>query len=372
MTVKIAPGIDIQPLTQVVPGQLHHAHCSGIVAFPDGKLLAVFYWAIKEAQHEQKIYATRKRPGDAAWSAPEAILADRIGMVGNPSIWIAPDTSRLWLFFVRSVGGWSVCQPRFVHSDDQGKTWSKPRNLYWFISRGIKNPPIVTKTGRYVLPAYVEFRDYFGVFYLSDDQGKTWRERARVAVPDDEIPNVPLARRWGRLVEQPTVVERKDGSLWALFRTEPQMGVMYQSESKDGGETWTPAKPYMLPNPGGGFHMMRLQSGNIAIIYNHAPVKAANHGFERNPLSVAISEDDGKSWKWRRNIIESREGKEEARIGQYPTMTQGPDGRIHATWSYGHHVMVNGQDTSVTDIYYTSFTEAWIKEKVFFESPWEP
>ncbi|MFX0103099.1 MAG: exo-alpha-sialidase [Candidatus Hodarchaeota archaeon] len=369
--IKIADCIKVEALTQHVPGKLHHAHCSGIVVFPDGELLAVYFHAITEAHHDQKIYGTRRMPGEDKWSKPFVIRNFKLGMAGNPVVWIAPDTGRLWLFYVISIGGWSVCNPRCTYSDDRGKTWSKSKALYWFISRGTKNPPVLKEKepgkGWYVLPAYIEFRDYFGVFYVSEDQGKKWTEYGRVKIPDDEIPE---GKKWGRLVEQPTVVEREDGSLWALMRTERPIGKMYQTESFDGGLTWSPAKPYFLPNPGGGFLMRRLQSGNLGIIYNHAPVPP-DHGLERNPLSVAISEDEGKTWKYRRNIMEAQGDQVHQRIGQYPTMMQGADGTIHATWSFSHPEMIDGVEKNITDINYTSFTEKWVKEHEFFEEPFE-
>ncbi len=376
--MKTSEGLKIDTLTDPVPGKLHHAHCSGVVAFPDGEVLVVFYWAVKEANREQRIYATRRKPGHA-WSKPEVLHVHGSWkrMVGNPALWIAPDTGRLWIFFVRSIGGWAACNPRCAWSDDRGTTWSADQPLYWFISRGIKNPPILTSNGRYVLPAYIEFRDYFSIFYLSDDQGKTWKETGRVKIPDGKVPPDVLAtlkRPWGRLVLQPTVVERKDGSLWALMRAKRPLGEMYQATSTDGGITWSDAEPYILPNPGGGFHMLRLQSGNLAVIYNHAPVPDERHEFERNPVSVAISDDEGKTWKWRRNVIQDPEHPHQ-RIGGYPTMCQGSDGRIHATWSYAHEITGDagtGNTTlHVTDIQYTSFTEDWIKARAFFTSPWE-
>lgn len=368
--LKVASGLAIDVLTTPVPGLLHHAHCSGIVAYPDGELVAVYYHAINEANRKQAIYLVRKRPGEA-WTAPVKIIDDPWRMVGNPAIWVAPGTGKTFIFFVRSIGGWAACNPRFATSEDRGVTWSRSKALYSFISRGIKNPPIVTSTGRYVLPAYIEFRDYFSLFYLSDDQGKTWREVGRVKIPDDEVPDLPMKRKWGRLVLQPTVVERKDGSLWALMRAKRPLGKMYQTESRDGGETWSPAKPYHLPNPGAGFHVSRLQSGNLAVIYNHAPVPSASHAFERNPLSVAISDDDGATWKWRRNLLEEPDNPGQ-RIGGYPTMTQAADGTIHATWSFAHEIDgPGGERIKVTDIHHTSFTEAWVKEHPFFDGPWE-
>lgn len=368
--IKIGEGLEVETLNTPKLGELHHAHCSGIVAFPDGELLAVFYWGITEAHHDQKIFAVRKEPDSNSWTDPEVIADDPFRMVGNPAIWIAPDTNKLFLFFVRSWGGWAVCNPRYQTSGDRGKTWSKSKSIYWFISRGIKNPPIRTSRGWYVLPAYVEFRDYFSVFYISKDQGRTWKDSgARVKIPDDEVPD-RVDRDWGRLVLQPTVIEREDKSLLALMRAKRPLGQMYKTESYDGGQTWTDAEPYILPNPGGGFHWMRLQSGNLCIIYNHAPV-LPDHGFERNPLSVALSEDDGKTWSYRRNIMEAHDEDIHRRIGGYPTMVQGEDGIIHATWSFADNVESNDQQVNVTNIKYTKFTEDWIKEREFFNEVWE-
>ncbi|HME55735.1 MAG TPA: sialidase family protein [Candidatus Lokiarchaeia archaeon] len=388
--IKTADGITVETITKPVPGLLHHAHCPGIVAFPDGELLVVYYHAIKEGDRKQAIYAVRKTPGDDCWSSPVKIMSHPRMMTGNPAIWIAPDTSKLWLFYVNSIDSWGMCNPRYVTSDDRGQRWSMPRKLYWFISRGIKNPPIMTSNDRYILPAYIEFLDYQGVFYLSDDKGKTWQERGRVKITDNEIPEVVVQTRkkaTGKLVLQPTVVERRDGSFWALMRASPPLGKMYQTTSTDGGETWSPAKPYLLPNPNGSFHMMRLQSGNLAIIYNHAPVLDENPWFVPNPLSIALSEDDGVTWTCRRNIVEAHDDHVKQGIGGEPTMTQSADGTIHATWSFSHPGKVNGKiyarsnfnqpeevylkHAGFTDINYTSFTEDWIKEHHFFTSVFE-
>ncbi|MBD3350199.1 MAG: hypothetical protein GF364_01810 [Candidatus Lokiarchaeota archaeon] len=366
--------LKIDTLTRPVMGELHHAHCSGIVSWSDGELLAVFYWGITEAHHDQKIFAVRKKPDSDRWSDPFVIADDRFRMMGNPAIWIAPDTHKLFLFFVRSWGGWAVCNPRFKTSTDRGHTWSKDKPIYRFISRGIKNPPIMTSKGTYILPAYVEFVDYYSVFYRSEDTGKHWKDcGARVKIKDNEVPEeilLKLKRPWGKLVLQPTLIERMDGSLIALMRAKRPLGKMYYTESFDDGKSWSNAKPYILPNPGGGFHWLRLQSGSIAIIYNHAPV-LPDHGFERNPLSVALSEDDGKSWTYRRNIMEAKGDDVHLRIGGYPTLTQQEDGTIHATWTYNYRGEYQGQKTGLSDIKYTSFTEEWIKQKTFFNDVWE-
>lgn len=372
--LKIANEINIKTLTEPVPDSLHHAHCSGIVAFDDGELLATWYHAITEANHNQQIYLSRKKANSEEWTKPVTMPdQSKTRFDGNPVLWIAPDTKKLWMFY--NVGyGWSVCWAKCRTSDDRGETWTKPRNVYPFISRGVKNPPILTSKGWYVLPAYVEFKYLRGVFFISKNQGKSWKQSEKVDLHPDLIYEGYEDRK-GRQVEQPTVIERKDGSLLALCRNDGRpIRKALKTESFDGGFHWTPAVESNLPNPAGGFHMMRLSSGDIATIYNHAPAPDNDRKW-RNPLSIAISEDDCVSWKYRRNIVEWHPDDENddgnRRTFEYPTLTQGADGTIHITWSYSHPENIDGKDYRFTDIQYTSVTEKWVKQKQYFENSWE-
>ncbi len=366
--LKIAPGLDVTFLTRPTSGLLEHAHCSGIVAFEDGELLAVYFHAVIEAHRKQAIYGVRKLPGAKSWEGPFLVSKDVkfARMEGNPVVWVAPDTRKLWLFYVTSWGGWSTCILRRKISTDRGHTWSKSEKIYGHISRVSKNPPILTSKGWYVLPASVEFRECTPLFYLSQDQGKTWEDvGARITVPEKDWPETN-ANKWGRLLDQPTVIEREDGSLYCLMRAYRPLGHMWETISQDGGLTWTPPRPSILPNPDGGFHMTRLQSGRVAIIYNHSAT-------ERNPLSVALSEDEGRSWTYRRNLCEFHPAAEKDPRDnfQYPTITQGPDGTLHATWSFGHSEQLGDVIKRVTDIQYASFSEEWVAERPFFEDTWE-
>jgi predicted neuraminidase len=368
--LKIADGIEITNLSQPTIGELEHAHCSGNVAFEDGELFAVFFHAIVEAHRKQAIFGTWKKPGEKEWSKPIVISKDVESwrMEGNPAIWIAPDTKKLWMFYITSWGGWSTCILRYKTSDDRGRTWSKSKKIHKHISRVSKNPPILTSKGLYILPTTIEFQECVPLFYISKDQGKKWRDvGARVLVPEKFWPpnKAETSKFPARQLDQPTIIERKDGSILCLMRAYRPLGKMYQTVSKDGGHTWSDAEPGILPNPDGGFHMIRLKSGNIAIIYNHSATA-------RNPLSVAISEDEGVSWKYRRNIIEFHKDKEEdiEHNFQYPTICQGLDEKMHVTWSngYSNPDAANGR---ATDIQYTSFSEDWVKQQPYFEEEWK-
>ncbi|MBD3350469.1 MAG: hypothetical protein GF364_03185 [Candidatus Lokiarchaeota archaeon] len=372
--LKIADGIEIETLTKPIIGKLHHAHCSSIVAFPDGELLAGWYHAITEANHNQKIYLSRKLKGETEWTEPVPMPdPSKTRFDGNPVLWIAPDTGLLWNFY--NVGyGWSVCWAKSRTSKDRGHTWTKPKNVYPLISRGIKNPPILTSKGWYVLPAYVEFKFLRAVFFISKNRGKSWKQSRKVDLKPEIIPQ-GYEEKKGRQVEQPTLIEREDGSLFALCRNDGRpMKRMLQTESHDGGFTWTPAVNGKLPNPAGGFNMIKLTNGNVAIVYNHAPAPQ-NEVKWRNPLSIALSEDDGKTWQYRRNLLEwhpdENQETSQALKFEYPTLTEGLDNNIHITWSLSHPEKIDDKDYRFTDIQYTFVTEDWIKQRPYFEEAWE-
>jgi predicted neuraminidase len=73
-------------------------------------------------------------------------------------------------------------------------------------------------------------------------------------------------------------------------------GWICRSDSHDGGRSWTPAVPTGLPNNNSGIDLARLRDGTLVLAYN--PV--AGNWAARTPLSLAISRDDGATWRrWR-------------------------------------------------------------------------
>jgi len=119
---------------------------------------------------------------------------------------------------------------------------------------------------------------------------------------------------------QPTLLETNQKMILALCRSRG-LGAICQAESKDGGETWSPAKPIDLPNPGSGIDAVRATSGDFYLIYNHT-----KRG--RSPLNLARSTDQGKSWKMVATL--------EDQVGEfsYPAIIQASDGKLHVTYTY--------------------------------------
>jgi len=90
---------------------------------------------------------------------------------------------------------------------------------------------------------------------------------------------------------QPSVTERKDGTLFALMRNTgvAQFPYAFQATSTDFGRTWSANEQGPVPNDGNGIEMTRLASGNVVVAFS-------NTFSGRYPLVLALSQDEGQSW----------------------------------------------------------------------------
>lgn len=105
---------------------------------------------------------------------------------------------------------------------------------------------------------------------------------------------------------------------------------------------------------------IKLQSGALAIIYNDVSFNEDGSRTvwpdQRCPVAMALSEDGGKTWPWRR-IVEHGEGfigpwnDVNNRRYEYPVMMQSKDGKIHAAYAWGRRVRIK----------YVCVDEAWIR-----------
>lgn len=111
------------------------------------------------------------------------------------------------------------------------------------------------------------------------------------------------------------VVERRDGTLWMLGR--PQYGIG-QSESVDGGVTWTAGHPTAITGPDSRFHIRRLPSGRLLLI-NHYQFTKRSH------LSALLSDDDGRTWP-HHLLLDERE------TVSYPDVALSSDGAIYVVY----------------------------------------
>ena len=145
-----------------------------------------------------------------------------------------------------------------IHSDDDGVTWSEPRNINLStplaasrLSVGNGNHGIQLRDGRLVMAAgwaseakWESAGKYMrGGFAVSDDHGETWRIAGHYAGTKEDFERFPKAAPGGMQVEY-SLLELSDGSIYVNSRAARNM-VGKDSDyrwrtvlwSKDRGET---------------------------------------------------------------------------------------------------------------------------------------
>ena len=188
---------------------------------------------------------------------------------------------------------------------------------------------------RLILPLYSDGLDCT-LFALTDDGGENW------------LFSNPVL---GGAGIQATIAIRKDSSLVAYLRDNgPPPQRMQRTESRDNGLTWTIAKDDILPNPGAGFDMVTLSNGEWLIVFN-------DQEEGRFDLTVAISDDEGASWKWKKQI-EHDNREDNPASSHYPSVIAEDDGTIHVVYSFHRNDISPGKT-----IKYATFHKDWIKEE---------
>ena len=194
------------------------------------------------------------------------------------------------------LGNW------IVRTEDGGKTWSEPIK----VSTTSPHGPIQLKNGQILSVgiAYIDNQKCVGV-ETSKDDGKTW----------SIISTIPIEGFSAGEINEPHVVENSDGTLVALLRYEPSDSncVLLQSESKDGGKTWTQAhKTDIWGYPP---HILKMHDGTLVMTY----------GYRKAPFGerAAISRDGGKTWSEPIMLADALNGD----LG-YPSSVELKDGSI--------------------------------------------
>ncbi|WP_232098597.1 exo-alpha-sialidase [Gimesia aquarii] len=181
-------------------------------------------------------------------------------------------------------------------SEDNGKTFGEAIEITGPPGYHVMNNDRITilSSGRWLAPvaSTVDVRNvnhFVCTCFISDDQGKTWRQSQG---------NVDYAKRGAM---EPEVCELKNGNVLMIFRT--QSGHIGSSVSEDGGEIWDKPGSWGVRAPEAPATLRRIPStGDLMLIWNDHFKAGAGHGGKRTPLTVAISSDEGKTWKFKKNL----------------------------------------------------------------------
>lgn len=253
-----------------------------------------------------------KRSEDAglSWSELEVIAEDGDNSLNNPQVVQEQETGRIILMYQRfpegiherevvpGLEGDEICRSFVMYSDDDGKSWSMPRD----ITASVKRPTFVTSVasgpgtgiqlekgphaGRLIMPFNQGPFSQWKVYAVySDDKGATW-QYGEVAFNDS--PGT------GNEVQ---MVELSDGSVMLNARSYEGNQLRKVAVSPDGGANWTG----LVDDPGliesqcqaSILRYSFLESGEKSRILfaNPASKDSRTHG------TIKISYDEGKSWE---------------------------------------------------------------------------
>ncbi len=286
----------------------------GIDRLPNGDLLVVHssgYWHSSFAQPRQiepglakrwraegwpldfpaptggRTMACRSTDGGKTWSKPFTILDHRLDdgahaivtlpsgrvicLIGVQASWYG--YNRAPKGFEKDIDGLNTKQ-FVIHSDDNGKTWSKPRGLKSpgnFYERCHGGRPVVLSDGSLIWATYYQVRgEKFlrGAIRRSTDNGLTWPVISTIIRKDNNL-------------DEPAIAELKDGRI--VLVTRPDAAIFHSS---DKGVTWKDSGSRIITG-GGKFkapQLVTLEDGTLVAIATW-----------RN-LRAWISRDGGLTW----------------------------------------------------------------------------
>jgi predicted neuraminidase len=343
-----------QPLheTEVIfPPETWHNHSSSVVELPNGDLFVSWFHGSGERQSDDvKIEGARWRRATKTWS-PRFELADTPGFPDtNCVVWV-DSKKRLWLLWPTILANtWESALMKYRISTNYSQAEGPPKwdwqdnillipkrmqerteevfnkelkrvgplrdwaarmvalagdkqfsRLGWFT----RTHPIELPSGRIIVPLYSDGFS-FGLMAISDDSGQTWHASEPIV-------------GFGNI--QPSVVRKKNGELVAYMRDNgPAPKRIMKSVSKDDGETWSPAEDTEIFNPGTSVEAIALKDGRWVMAYNDVEKG-------RTSLAISMSDDEGQTWKWTRNMQKG------AGSYHYPSLIQAADGNLHITYS---------------------------------------
>ncbi len=362
----------------IFPLQGKHVHSSSVIECPNGDLLACwFHGSGERTADDVVIQGARLEKGSARWS-PVFLMADTPDFPDCNPVLFVDQMERLWLFWITvRANAWEQSILKYRTSEDYQRAgapkwdwqdiillkpgdafaetietafreliteepmWAEYAPLYSTMiidaSRDkakrqtgwmTRTHPLILPSGRILLPLYSDGYNACLVA-ISDDNGQHWRASKPIV---------------GLGPIQPSIVRKKNGVLVAYMRDSgnaPHRVLI--STSSNRGESWSPAIDTNIPNPGSSLEALVLRDGRWVMVYNDTE-------DGRHSLAVALSDDEGKTWKWKRHIGKS--GNREKSFA-YPSLIQGADGMLHLTYSY--------KEQGKATIRHCTFSADWIE-----------
>lgn len=343
----------------LIPNPYTSCHAADLLELPNGDILCCWFAGSDEGNADISIVLSRLNFDADEWSIPIKVSDDSSRSEQNPSLFMTPE-GEIWLMYTAQDARTSdipegfnlqyTAEIRRKRSTDGGYTWGKTETMFVRPGSFCRQKIQILSSGRWIFENWICFPDEtrngsdITIMQISDDEGKSWRE---IEVPESQ----------GRV--HANVLEIEKGKLVALFRSRFADNI-YRSVSEDNGETWTVPVRTELRNNNSSISAIVLKRGAIGLIYNDVSFNDDTSltvwPKQRCPVTVAISEDGGVTWPWRR-IVEPGEGfvgpfnDINNRRYEYPVIMQGKDEDIHVAYTWGNRDLIK----------YVCINEDWVR-----------
>ena len=299
------------------------AHVSSICELPGGKMAAVWYAGSREGARDVALYVSSRDAGlTNTWTTPVSAGTHEaagdetfryVKKVGNAILFAGTNGHLHMLYVTTGFGGWSCSQLNLKSSSDGGATWSRSRKLgltpFFNISELVKNAPVPTADGGFVVPIYHEVLGKFSELL--------WLRPGK-----DGFDVIKTRAFGGRTAFQPALIALNETNALMLNRTAGTAKKIHATRTSDAGRTWSALETIDLPNSNSGLDAIRLSDGRLLLAFNDTD-------SDRDNLRLAISADGGVTWKRVATLV-AETGEEFS----YPTVLQTSDGLIHVTYTW--------------------------------------
>lgn len=254
------------------------------------------------------------------WSDPRQVFEDESRFKPGTPAMILTTGGTLVLAFVNTaerVWKWNndrrdadpgTMLPNYVtRSHDNGQTWEPPQKLHDKWTGDLRNM-IQTKSGTIVLSSMQLWNNpgrHVMLTYSSRDEGATWTRSNFIDLGGNGHHDGAV---------EGTIVELNDGQIWMLIRT--NWDFFWEAFSDDEGKSWCVIRPSKIAASSSPGLLKRLASGRLVLFWNRLmPTgwkkypRMGGIGSDNSPqwslvpasasreeLSVAFSDDDGKTW----------------------------------------------------------------------------
>ncbi len=269
-----------------------------------------------------------RRSTDAGetWSNCEVIANFGEQGGGDSALLVDRDTGRLWCLLTYAPDGVSVgtSQPgvtghtfqlHLIHSDDDGVSWSTPRNINadvksadWDAMWSSPGRGCQDREGRLYFPVSRRSdKSLYSHFVFSDDHGKSWKTGGPAAVNAEE---------W-------MLVQRSNGDLLGNMRNARDENRRVMALSSDQGKSWTELQnePELIEPVCQACLMWLTEDTKDYLLFSNPA------DTERRRMTVKLSSDEGKTWSGGYVVHDGP--------AAYSCMAVLPDGRIGILYERG-------------------------------------